>query len=70
VRAIGDRTVDAPPDGRGQRDQDDFGALAAYAQHPVTVLVAEVGDVRAGGLENPQAQQPEHGHEREVAWVG
>jgi hypothetical protein len=29
----------------------------------VAVLFAEVGDVGAGGLEDPQAEQPEHGHE-------
>jgi hypothetical protein len=32
----------------------------------VTVLFVQVGDVRAGGLEDPQAEQPEHGHKREV----
>jgi hypothetical protein len=32
----------------------------------VAVLFAEVGDVRAGGLEDPQAQQAKHGHQREV----
>jgi hypothetical protein len=35
----------------------------------VGVLLAEAGDVRAGGLEDPQAQQAEHGHQREVARV-
>ena len=33
------------------------------------MFFAEVGDVRAGGFEDPQAQQSEHGHEREVAIV-
>jgi hypothetical protein len=33
------------------------------------VLLAEVGDVRAGGFEDPQAQQAEHGYEREIARV-
>jgi hypothetical protein len=28
-----------------------------------------VGDVRAGGLEDPQAQQTEHGHQREIVRV-
>jgi hypothetical protein len=36
----------------------------------VAVLLAEVGDVRAGGFEDPQAEQAEHGHQREVAWIG
>jgi hypothetical protein len=59
--------VDGAPDGGRQRDQDDLGALAAHAQHLVAVLFAEVGDVRGGGFEDPQA---EYGHEREVAGIG
>jgi hypothetical protein len=35
-----------------------------------TVFLANVGDVGAGGFEYPQAEQAEHGHQREVAWVG
>ena len=50
--------VDRPADRRRQRDQDDLAAFAADAQYPVTVLLAEVADVRAGGFENPQTQQP------------
>jgi hypothetical protein len=61
--------VDGPADGRRQRYQDALGALAAHAQHPVAVLFAEVADVRPGGLEDPQAQQAEHGHQREVVRV-
>ena len=34
---------------------------------PVAVFFAEVGDVRASGFEDPQAEQAEHGHQREVA---
>lgn len=33
------------------------------------MFFAEVGDVGAGGFEDPQAEQPEHGHQREVARV-
>jgi hypothetical protein len=51
-----DGLVDGPPDGRWQRDEDDFGALAAYAQDPAAVFFAEVGDVSAGGFEDPQAE--------------
>ena len=61
--------VDGPADGWRQRDQDDFGAFAAHAQHSVAVLLTEVGDVGGVGLEDPQAEQPEHGHEGEVVWV-
>ncbi len=64
-----DRPVNGPPDRWRQRDQDNLAAFAAYAQHPVTVLFAEIGDVHAGGLEDPQPEQAKHGHQREVAWV-
>jgi hypothetical protein len=37
-----------------------------HTQDPVAVLLAEIGDVRASGFEDPQAEQPEHGHQREV----
>src|SRR5450755_4123871 len=40
-----DRPVDGPPDRRRQRDQDDLGALSAYAQHPMAMFFAEVGDI-------------------------
>jgi hypothetical protein len=33
------------------------------------VFLAQVGDVGAGGFEDPQAQQPEHGHQGEVVIV-
>jgi hypothetical protein len=62
--------VDGATDRGWQRDEDDLGAFATHAQYPVAVLFAQVGDVRAGGLEDPQAEQAEQGHEREVAGVG
>ena len=61
--------VDGPADRWRQRDMDHFAALAAHAQHPVVVLLAEVGDIGTGGFEDPQAQRAEHGHQGEVAWV-
>jgi hypothetical protein len=33
------------------------------------MFLAEVGDVRAGSFEDPQAEQPEHGHQGEVIAV-
>jgi hypothetical protein len=47
-----------------------IGACAAYPQHPVAMFFAQVGDVCAGGLEDPQAEQPQHRDEREVAGMG
>jgi len=49
-----DGAVDSPPDRRRQRDQDHLAAFAADAQHPVAVLFAEITDICAGGLEDPQ----------------
>jgi hypothetical protein len=69
VSAVADRPVDGPPNSWRQRDQDDLGAFAADAQYPVAVFFAEVTDVGAGGFEDPQAEQPEHGHQRKVARV-
>ncbi len=61
----------ARPTAGGERDQDELGgALAAHPQDAVAVFLAEVGDVGAGGLEDPQAQQPEHGHQGEVVIAG
>jgi len=47
--------VDGAPDSRWQRDEDDVGAFSSYAQHPMAVFFAKVGDVRASGFEDPQA---------------
>jgi hypothetical protein len=54
---VGDGAVDGPADRRGQRDQDDLGALAARAQDPVTVLLTQITDVSAGGFEDPQSER-------------
>jgi hypothetical protein len=58
-----------PPYRWRQRDQGNLAAFAAHPQHPVTVLFAQVGDVGAGGFEDPQAEQAEHGHQREITRV-
>jgi hypothetical protein len=64
------RLIDRPPDGWRQGDQDDLGAFAAHAQHPVAMLFTQVGGVGAGCLEDPQAEQAEHGHKGKVAGMG
>ena len=46
--AARDGAVDGPADRRGQRDQDDLGALAADPQDPVAVFLAQVL-IRPGG---------------------
>jgi hypothetical protein len=48
-----------PALGRGlgwQRYQHHLGALADHLQHAVAAFLAQVGDVRAGGFEDPQPE--------------
>src|SRR5271165_4336285 len=59
------RSMARPTAGR-QRHQDDLAALAAHAKDTVTVFFTQVANAGAGGFEDPQAQQPEHGYQREV----
>jgi hypothetical protein len=40
-----------------------------YAYAGADLEQGEVGDVGTGGLEDPQAEQPERGHQREAAPV-
>jgi hypothetical protein len=61
-----DGAVDRPPDGRRQRHEHDLAALAAYPEHPVAVLLAEIFDIGTRGLEDPKSKQAEHRHQREV----
>jgi hypothetical protein len=67
VSACARCAVDGPADRWWERDQDQLGAFSAHAQDSVAVFFAQVADVGAGGFEDPQAKQAEHGHEREVA---
>jgi hypothetical protein len=68
VRAV-HGAVDGPAYRWGQRDQDDLAAFPADLQDPVAVFFAKPADVRTGGLEDPQAEQPEHGDQGEVVPV-
>jgi hypothetical protein len=53
-RAVTDGSVDRPAHCRRKWEQHVPGALADHAQHPVTVFLAQVANVGAGGLEDPQ----------------
>jgi hypothetical protein len=48
-----DSSVDCSGYGWWQRDEHDLAALATHPQDPVAVLLAQVGDTRAAGLEDP-----------------
>jgi hypothetical protein len=63
-------TVDRSADGRWQRYKDDLAALAPDSEHSMAVLFAEVVDVRADGLEDPQPQKTKQAHQCEVERVG
>ena len=60
--------VDGPADGRGSGTRTTLVPLP-HTQDPVAVFFAQVGDVSAGGFEDPLAQQAEHGHQGEVVVV-
>ena len=60
---------DDSADGGWQRDQNDFVTLALHAQDAVTVLLAEVVNVTAGGLEDPETKEAEHRDQGEVTVV-
>jgi hypothetical protein len=55
---------------RWKRGQNVLLSLAAHQQHSVTALFTYVFDVSSGGFEDPQAEEPEHRHQREVAVLG
>ncbi|WP_203719338.1 hypothetical protein [Asanoa siamensis] len=55
--------------GGGVLVHPDLAALAAYAYDAVAVFLAEVGDVRPAGFEDPQAEQGDQGDQGEVVRV-
>jgi hypothetical protein len=57
VAAFADGQVDRPGRARGERDGDDLAALAGDGQGPVPALQAQVLDVGAGSLRDPQPIQ-------------
>ncbi len=71
-RSFGARTlgsVDGVRDGRVQRRDGRLGglALALQFQDAVAALLAEILDVRAHGLRDPQAELEQQQHERKFA---
>jgi hypothetical protein len=65
--------ADGSLDGSGhrwwQRGEHDLAALAADPEDAGAVLLAEVLDVRAARLEDPQPEQTQHRHQSEVVEV-
>jgi hypothetical protein len=49
---VADRAVDGPTDRRWQGHQYDLGALAAYPQYSMPMLLAQVIDVGPAGFED------------------
>ena len=65
--ALADSQVNGPGGARRERDGDDFAALAGDGQRPVPALKAEVPDISAGGLGDPQ---PVQGQQRDQRVLG
>jgi hypothetical protein len=61
---LADGQVDRAGGPRCQRDGDGLAALAGDGQRPVPALQAQVLDVSAGGLGDPQAIEREQGDQR------
>jgi hypothetical protein len=53
----------------GSGGEDGLAAFAEDAEDAVAVFFAEVGDVQAGGFEDPQSEEPEQADQREVVPV-
>jgi hypothetical protein len=64
ISAFAGGQVDRPRGPRRQRDSDDLAALAGDGQRPVPALQAQLLDVGAGGLRDPQPVQREQGDQR------
>ena len=47
-------------------DKDDVAALASDSENAVAMLFAEIVNVGSNGLKDPQAEQAEQAHQREV----
>ena len=62
--AFPDGQVDRPGGARRQRDGHDLAALTSDRQGPVAAFEAQVLDVRAGGLRDPQPVQREQRDQR------
>lgn len=67
--SLRDCAIDRSGDGRRQRHEHDLVTLADDPHHAVTVLLAEIAHVEAGGLRDPQSQQSEQAYQLEVVAV-
>ena len=64
VHALADGQIDRSGSARRQRDGDDLAALAGDGQSPVPAFQAQVLDVGASSLRDPQPVQREQGNQR------
>jgi hypothetical protein len=65
--ALADREVNGAGDARGERHGDGLAAFAQHRQCPVTAFEAEVVDIDADRLRDPQPVEGEEGHQRVIA---
>lgn len=66
----GDGTVDSSSHCWRHRNEDDLVACADDPHDAVSVFFAEVADVQAGGLKDPECEQTQQTYQREVVGVG
>jgi len=68
VRSVTDGQVDRPGRARRQRYRHDFATLTGDRQGAVTALYAQVLDIGAGSLGDPQPVQDEQRDQRMLGW--
>src|SRR6516162_5800102 len=64
ARTLADGQVDRPGSTRRDRDSDYLAALAGNRESPMAALQAQLLNIRAGGLRDPQPVQRERGDQR------
>ena len=64
--AVADGLVEGSADRGWEWDEDGLAAFAEDTHDAVAVFLAEVGDIQAGGFEDPQPKEPEKADQREV----
>ncbi len=64
--SVASGSIDGAADRWRQRNEDDLADLAADPENAVAMLFSEVVNVGADGLEDPQPEQAEQAHQREV----
>ena len=68
--SVASGSIDGAADRWRKRNEDDLAALAADPENAVAMFFSEVVNVGADGLEDPQPEQTQQAHQREVERSG